>query len=381
MLERWGEAAGLMSAGCWTYLLFARGGFWRVRDDAHSCRPVPNGLVAAIVPARDEAAVVDQAVASLLEQDYDGELVIFVVDDHSSDDTATAARNAADRAGCSERLAVIQARPLERGWTGKLWALSEGVKRASLLRPDHFLFTDADIVHARDNVAQLVARAKTGSFDLVSYMVKLRCVSFAERALIPAFVYFFLQLYPPNWIMRSDRPTAGAAGGCILIRREMLSQIGGLAGIKSELIDDCALAREVKRRGGRVWLGLSGTTQSIREYGTIGQVVTMISRTAYTQLRYSPLLLAGTLLGLCVIYVLPPFLLLTGDRIANVAGVLAWLLMTISFVPMLRFYGRFPGSALLLPLIACVYMGATLQSAWLHWRGKGGAWKGRVYDV
>jgi hopene-associated glycosyltransferase HpnB len=387
VIERWAEAAGVISATAWVYLLFGRGAFWRVRDQAHACEPaVSTGLVAAIIPARNEAAVVDQAIASLLGQDYTGDLAIFVVDDHSSDNTAAVARSAADRAGCSERVAVLQASRLQAGWTGKLWALSEGVKRASMLRPEYFLFTDADIVHARDNVAQLVARVRGGTgllpeaeaFDLVSFMVKLRCVSFAERALIPAFVFFFFQLYPPNWIARSDRTTAGAAGGCILIRREMLSQIGGLARIRSELIDDCALAREVKRHGGRVWLGLSSTTHSIREYGSFNEIEKMISRTAYTQLRYSPILLAATLAALTIIYLLPPLLLLSGDKIAMGAGIFAWILMSLSFVPALRFYGRLPASAVLLPLIACLYMAATLHSAWLHWRGRGGAWKERV---
>lgn len=358
---------GLTCAGIWIYVLTGRGGFWRVRDEAHSCQvAVQPRRVAAIIPARDEAAVIGRAVASLLDQDSVGELFVFVVDDHSSDGTADAARAAQD-----QRVVVLPAGRLPEGWTGKVWALSEGIKRASLLKPEYFLLTDADIVHASDNVSQLVARAETEHFDLVSFMVKLRCRSFAERALIPAFVFLFFNLYPPNWVARGDRKTAAAAGGCILIRRDMLSKIGGLGSIKSELIDDCALARRVKRNGGRVWLGLTSTTHSIREYGTFTQVGNIISRTAYTQLNYSPLLLAGTVAALGVVFILPALLLRSG------AGVLAYGLMCLSFVPTLRFYRRSPLWALTLPLVALFYMAATVHSAWLHWRGRGGEWKGR----
>jgi len=371
--------AGIVSLAAWLYILRGRGGFWLVQDQAQSCdAPAPPRPVAAVIPARDEAAVIGPAVSSLLAQEYSGELSIFVVDDHSSDGTASVARAAADQQGASERLAVWPATPLRAGWTGKLWALSEGVRRASLLDPDYLLLTDADIVHAPDNLAQLVARAEAGGYDLVSFMVKLRCGTLPEKALIPAFVFFFLNLYPPRWIDRSDRATAGAAGGCILIRAETLTRIGGLAAIRGELIDDCALARQVKRNGGRIWSGLTSATHSIREYQSFGQIERMIARTAYTQLGYSPLLLARTLAGLTVVFLAPPLLVFAGPGWSRLAGLLAWALMALSFVPTLRFYGRSPAWAVTLPLIALFYIAATLHSAWLHWRGRGGAWKGRV---
>jgi hopene-associated glycosyltransferase HpnB len=290
-----------------------------------------------------------------------------LVDDASADGTADIAR----QADASGRLTVIRAAPLPAGWTGKLWAVSQGVEQAGA--PDYLLLTDADIVHPPENLSGLVALAESG-YDLVSYMAKLKCDSLAERALIPAFVFFFFQLYPPAWIRNPRRKTAAAAGGCILIRREMLERIGGIAAIRGELIDDCALARAVKRAGGRIWLGLSEHTRSIRDYATFGEVGRMISRTAFTQLRYSPLLLAGTVLGLAFIYWLPVALTLAGQPL----GALAWLLMAVCYWPMLHFYGRSPFWAPLLPLVAAFYMGCTIHSAVQYWRGAGGRWKGRA---
>jgi hopene-associated glycosyltransferase HpnB len=239
--------------------------------------------------------------------------------------------------------------------------------------PDYLLLTDADIVHPPQNLDGLVSRAESG-YDLVSYMATLRCDSLAERALIPAFVFFFFLLYPPAWIRNPRRKTAGAAGGCILIRREMLDRIGGIAAIRGELIDDCALARAVKRTGGRVWLGLSESTRSIRDYATFSEIGRMISRTAFTQLRYSALLLAGTVFGLAFAYWLPVALTLAGQPL----GAAAWLLMSICYWPALRFYGRSPLWAPLLPIVAAFYMACTVHSAVQYWRGTGGLWKGRV---
>ena len=327
----------------------------------------PRRSVTAIIPARNEAAVVAQSIHSLTEQSYAGPFRIVLVDDDSSDGTAGIARNA----DASGRLTVVRAAPLPPGWTGKLWALSQGVAHAGA--PDYLLLTDADIVHPPQNLAGLVSRAERG-YDLVSYMAKLKCDSPAERALIPAFVFFFFQLYPPAWIRNPRRKTAGAAGGCILIRREMLERIGGIAAIRGELIDDCALARAVKRAGGRVWLGLSEGTRSIRDYATFGEIGRMISRTAFTQLRYSALLLAGTVFGLAFTYLLPVALTLAGQPL----GALAWLLMEICYWPALRFYGRSPLWAPLLPLVAAFYMACTVHSAVQYWRGAGGLWKGRV---
>jgi hopene-associated glycosyltransferase HpnB len=300
-----------------------------------------------------------------------------VVHDHSSNRTAALVQ----KAGTSDRVKVIQAGLLPTGWTGKLWAISEGLREAQPSNPDYFLLTDADIVHAPDNVRTLVARAEAEGLDLASLMVRLRCCSIAERALIPAFVYFFFQLYPPRWIRSPGHRTAGAAGGCILIRQAALRRIGGIEAIRSEVIDDCALARRVKQSGGKIWLGLADTTYSIREYRTFGEIFRMISRTAFNQLRHSAFLLLATLLGLTIVYLLPPLLVLSGDSIAAACGLAAWMLMTITYIPMLRFYRQPLIWAVLLPSIALFYMAATIDSAVRYWTGSGGVWKGRVQDA
>jgi hopene-associated glycosyltransferase HpnB len=255
------------------------------------------------------------------------------------------------------------------------------LQHARSLSPDYLLFTDADIVHAPNNVAELVARAEAGGLDLVSLMVKLRCRSFAETLLIPAFVFFFFMLYPPSWVARHDRKTAAAAGGCILIRPSALDRIGGIASIRSAIIDDCALARAVKRTGGRIWLGLTDETRSIRAYGGFSEVRAMISRTAFAQLHHSTLLLLGTILGMAVIYLAPPLLIFTHNSFAAFLGLAAWVLMTLAYAPALRFYGRSVAWAPLLPLGALFYMSATIESAISYWTGRGGMWKDRVQDV
>ncbi|HEV2689613.1 MAG TPA: glycosyltransferase [Bryobacteraceae bacterium] len=367
------ELAGGLSLCVWIYLLAARGGFWRMGMPAARAASGLAKSVAVVIPARNEEAVVGQAVASLLNQNYGGRVHVYLADDHSSDDTVQAA-------GSHERLTIVEAGPLPKGWTGKLWAVSEGLKRAAEFPADYILLTDADIVHAPDNLAGLVARAEAGNLDLVSYMVKLHCRTLAERALIPAFVFFFFKLYPPSWIASSKHHTAGAAGGCMLIRLSAMARIGGIAAIRGELIDDCALARAVKR-GGNIWLGLTQQTRSIRDYSTFAEIRRMISRTAFTQLRHSGLLLAGTMIGLAVIYVGPPLLILSGDRVAAGLGFAAWVLMTIAYLPSVRFYGRSWAWALLLPLIALFYMFATVDSAVRYWMGRGGLWKDRVQDA
>jgi hopene-associated glycosyltransferase HpnB len=362
---------GGMSLGIWVYLLLARGGFWRMSRAA----PVPPWddsapSVTAVVPARNEAEVVGRAMESLAAQAYAGEFRIVLVDDGSEDGTAQVARAAAPGVD------VVTAGPLPAGWGGKMWAVAHGVATA---RGEYLLLTDADIVHPPDSVAGLVARARVGGYDLVSYMARLHCETRAEQALIPAFVFFFFLLYPPEWIAMAGRETAGAAGGCILIRREALERIGGIARIRGELIDDCSLAREVKRNGGRVWLGLGDCLHSIREYRTFGEVEQMISRTAYTQLGYSPLLLAGMLLGLVLTCLAPPVLTLAGPRgVASGMGALAWLIMMAAYWPAVRYYSRPWFWAPLLPLIAVFYLGATVHSAAMHYLGRGGMWKGRT---
>ena len=367
------ELVGAASLVVWLYLLFGRGGFWRVGAAATLGLDTSERSVVAVIPARNEEAVVGRAIQSLLQQDYPGPFRIILVDDHSTDATVAAA-------GTGERLSIVEAGPLPKGWTGKLWAVSEGLKLAESSEPDYVLLTDADIVHASDNVSGLVARAESGELDLVSYMVKLQCRTMAESALVPAFVFFFLKLYPPAWTARRDSKTAGAAGGCMLIRRSALARIGGIAAIRSELIDDCALARAVKP-GGNIWMGLTDTTQSIREYATFGEIHGMISRTAFTQLRHSILLLAGTIVGMAVIYLAPPLLILTRDRVAGSCGLAAWILMMISYAPTLRFYQRSMAWAPLLPIVALFYMIATVDSAIHYWSGRGGFWKGRVQDA
>jgi hopene-associated glycosyltransferase HpnB len=362
------------SLAVWLYLLLARGGFWRMRPDlpAGPLR-LPAPSVTAIVPARNEADVVGRSVGSLAAQRYAGEWDMILVDDASQDGTAALAREAAPQ------LRVVTARHLPPGWTGKMWAVSEGVRAAS---GDYLLLTDADIVHPPEHLAQLVARAQEGSYDLVSYMVRLECRTFAEQALIPAFVFFFFLLYPPSWIRDPRRRTAGAAGGCILIRRLALERIGGIARIRGELIDDCALARAVKQSGGRIWLGLSDQAASIRQYRTFGEIGHMISRTAFTQLNHSVLLLLGTVAGLALTYLAPPLLTLAGPHgAASGMGAIAWLLMTAAYLPSVRYTRRPWFWAPLLPVIALFYLGATLHSAYTHYRGRGGLWKGRTQSI
>jgi len=375
---------GAVSLLTWIYLISARGGFWRMRVERKPSaqRAAPARRIAIIVPARNEADSVAQAVQSLLQQTYPGPTHIFLVDDHSSDGTAVTARQAAHEAGGSDRLSVIEAQPLPRGWTGKLWAVSQGLQAATCFDADYYLLTDADVAHEPDNLGSLVLRAECGDFDLVSLMVKLRCESLAERMLIPAFVFFFFKLYPPAWVARSDRRTAAAAGGCMLIRQVALARIGGIAAIRDQLIDDCALARAVKS-GGRIWLGPTASASSLRRCESWTAIGRMISRTAFTQLGHSTLLLVAVFAGMAVTYAAPAILLLFGSLLgwwAAAFGATAWLLQSIAYWPTLRSYGLSPVWAPLLPLAALFYLGATVLSAVQYWRGRGGVWKGRVQD-
>lgn len=370
---------GALSCVTWIYLVAFRGRFWRgVPQNPLQVRPsASTPRVAVIVPARNEADVIARPVLSLMQQDYPGPLHIFVVDDHSSDNTANVVRNATTAK--PEALTIVSAAPLPSGWTGKMWALSQGLQHASKFAPDYFLFTDADIVHASDSVSTSVGLAQAGNRDLVSFMVKLRCASLAERALIPAFVFFFFLLYPPEWVNRRESSTAAAAGGDILVRADALARIGGIATIRNQLIDDCALACEIKR-GGSVWLGLTEQARSIRPYGTFGAIGRMISRNAFYQLRHSFWLLLATLLGLGITYLAPPILVFVGGW-AALFGAIAWALMTISFWPMVGFYSLCPLWAAMLPAIALFYAGATVHSAIQYWLGRGGEWKDRVQDT
>ena len=364
----------------WLYLAFLRGNFWRLELEEDSSDPKPLEKwphVIAIVPARNEAATIVRAVTSLLGQKYPGEFEIIAVDDQSDDGTAALARKAAEEAGWAARITVHAASELPPGWTGKLWALNEGISAISGNAPDFFWFTDADIVHAPDTLQRLVFRAETESLDLASLMVLLQAKTFPEKLLIPPFLYFFLMLYPPRWIADLQKRTAGAAGGCILMRRAALERIGGLASIRNEVIDDCALARAVKNTGGRLWMGVTRTSMSLREYKTFAEIRDLIARTAFTQLHYSTLLLIATLLGLFVTYWLPWILFFAGEDPAWLLGSTAASLMTVTFLFAVKFYNRSVILALTLPFAAAFYGYATFLSAVRYWLGRGAQWKGR----
>ena len=373
-------AVGALPLAIWAYLLLARGRFWRP-DTLPAPGPGVSARVVAVVPARNEAEHIAQAVGSLLTQHWDGQVQVIVVDDGSTDGTADVARQAAAAAGAAERLTVISGAALPQGWTGKLWAMAQGVRAAERLEPQYLLFTDADIEHAEDSVSALVAQAQRQDRDLVSVMVRLSSATWAERCLIPAFVFFFFKLYPPAWIGERGRRTAGAAGGCILIRPAALARAGGLESIRAAIIDDCALAGRVKASGGSLWLGLSATTRSLRVYGSVGEIGAMISRTAFNQLRHSWWLLGASLAGLALTYVTPPLWVASAEPLCMALGAAAWLLMTLAYLPMVRFYDLPSVYALLLPAVAVFYAGATLHSALRYAAGRGGQWKGRAQDV
>jgi hopene-associated glycosyltransferase HpnB len=366
---------GAATAAIWVYLIALRGGFWRIRATPAAAAAPPRRVV-AVIPARDEAAVIGRAVSSLLTQRFSGALDIIVVDDQSTDGTAEIARQAATEAGEAHRLSLIRADPVPAGWTGKLWAVRHGIEAARARDPDYLLLTDADIAHAPGNLTTLVARAEGGGCDLVSLMVRLHCRTLWERLLIPAFVFFFFKLYPPQWVADPARRSAAAAGGCMLIRREVLERIGGVDSIRHEIIDDCALARRVKTVG-TVWLGAADNTVSIREYGSWRAIWDMIARCAFAQLGYSAPALAGTVAGMALVYLAPPLLLLTGPGPARVLGAASWAGMSAAYLPVLRLYRVPLALAPLLPLAALFYTAATIGSAIQHWRGRGGRWKGR----
>ena len=401
------------SLAIWIVLFGFRGGFWRntccLEDRWASCVEEGGAEIAklerypsvcAVVPARNEAEVLPESLRSLLQQDYPGSFSIVLADDRSTDGTATVARDAAEALHQEARLSVLDVPPLPAGWTGKLWALENGTRHAIAERdPDYLFLTDADIASDRDVLQRLVAKAETEGRALVSLMVLLRCQSFWEKMLIPAFIFFFAKLYPFPWVNDRDRSTAAAAGGCILLRRDALEAIGGIAAIRDALIDDCALARAIKNgvaprpnpaptgRGAStrrsIWLGLTAKAYSLRPYDTLDSIWNMVARTAYTQLHYSPLLLLGTLLGMVLVYLVPPAAVVAGaiarsQAIASL-GAIAWLLMTVAYLPIVRFYGLSGLRSLSLPFVASLYTLMTLDSARRHWQGKGGAWKGRTY--
>ena len=366
----------------WFVLFFAWGNFWRVwefdSDRAQFPAPPRWPRVAAIIPARNEAASIAAVVRALAQQDYPGDFSVLVVDDHSEDATAEIARRVAAELRAESRVRVLPAPELAGEWTGKLYALHAGVNCSLGISPDYFWFTDADVLHAPDTLRRLVSRADSAKLDLTSLMVLLQTKTFPERLLIPPFLYFFLMLYPPRWIANCNAKTSGAAGGCILLRQTALQRIGGLAAIRGEIIDDCALARAVKNSGGNIWLGLTRASRSLRSYKTFSEISDMIARTAFTQLHYSVLLLLGTLLGIMLAFILPiAFTFSPSIRIWPLA-LAAWCLMAASFLPVATFYGLRPVWALLLPLAALFYAYATSLSALRYWLGRGGQWKGRA---
>jgi hopene-associated glycosyltransferase HpnB len=370
-----------LALAAWIYLVAGHGGFWRAaeRDDRDEPQAQPARWpgVVAVVPARNEAELAPRAIASLIAQDYPGAFSIVLVDDESEDGTAEAVRGATRHA--PERVTILRGAPVAAGWTGKLWAVSQGVAHIERLAepPKYLLLTDADIVHAPNALRTLVARAETAGLVLASRMARLNCESPAERALIPAFVLFFQMLYPFAWVRRRDCRTAAAAGGCMLVDRKALAAAGGIAAIRSAVIDDCALAAKLKAQG-PIWLGLTNRAVSFRPYPRLEDIRRMVARSAYAQLGYSPLLLVGTLAGLGVAYLAAPLIALFGSGPARLAGAAAWALMGLAFLPTLRFYRLSPLWAPLLPAIAGLYMAFTLDSAYQHGRGRGGMWKGRA---
>jgi hopene-associated glycosyltransferase HpnB len=375
--------AAFFGLAAWTYLIFYHRDFWRADQRLPATPSLPEVLpsVAAIVPARNEAETIGAVVTALRAQNYAGPFRIVVVDDASDDGTADLARGAGLSA--QHRLNVITAPPLEPNWTGKLWALNAGVSYIESDAPEFIWLTDADVVHPPETLARLVSKATTDGRDLVSLMVRLRCKSFWERRLIPAFIFFFQMLYPFPAANDDRSKTAAAAGGCILLRREALLKAGGLAGFSDNIIDDCALAAAIKRTGGPLWVGLSDASHSLRRCDTLEPLWNMVRRTAFTQLHHSNVMLALTLLGLFLVFLAPPLVALTvswhGDKILALAGFLAWGGMAYAYAPTLKDYGRSPWEGLLLPLAALLYAGMTLDSGVAHWRQRGGQWKGRNY--
>jgi len=373
---------GALACLAWAYLLALRGGFWRAqpRDDEAIAHDSAWPRVVAIVPARDEAALIGDCVRSLLGQRYDGQFSVIVVDDASSDATAERARSAAAALNLPHRLAVIAASPTPQGWTGKLWALGCGVDhvQANADLPDYLLFTDADIIHDAESLSRLVSRALSERLSLTSLMAKLRCESGVERAFVPAFIFFFQMLYPFRWVNRRDRRTAAAAGGCMLLHRVALERAGGIAAVRCELIDDCALARLLKAQA-PIRLALTERVRSARSYHSLIDIRRMIVRNAYAQLRFSPLLLVLTMLAMLVTYVAPPALAIFGNGVSRLLGAVAWIQMTLAFQPTLRFYRVSPLWGVALPAIAFAYLLFTLDSAYQAARGRAGLWKGRVY--
>ena len=378
----------------WVYLLAFRGGFWRTGPRLPTA-PAPAAWpsVTVVVPARNEALVLGASLPTLLAQDYPGPLQVIVVDDRSTDDTAAVARQLGEDPAGRVAPLIVPGEELPPGWSGKLWAVAQGIRAAAPVAPDaaslgggrlpeFFLLTDADIAHPRSSVRQLVAWAESARLDEVSLMARLRVQTGWERLLIPAFVYFFAELYPFRWVNHAARKTAAAAGGCVLVRRQALERAGGISSIRGAVIDDVALAKALKRSGSVIWLGLADEVRSVRPYLGLKDLWDMVARSAYTQLSFSPVLLLGTLVGLAVTFLGPVAALVGGlvggSPVASVLGASSCLLMGLTYVPMIRYHRLGWWRVVGLPAVACLYGAMTVTSAWRHYR-KGVAWKGRHY--
>ena len=361
-------------------MIFFRGRFWWADQRLGTAGTLTKWpSVLAVIPARDEQETIHKTVTSLLNQNYPGDLNVIVVDDNSHDKTV-------ERAGSGPRLHIVSGKPLIQNWTGKLWALNqgidEGVKKFGYA--DYLLLTDADILHSSENIKNLVYKAEAENLDLVSLMVKLNIIVFWEKMLIPAFVFFFQKLYPFIWVNDPNKNTAAAAGGCMLINRKSFSEAGGVKAVHHQLIDDCAIAKLLKRQGFKIWLGLSNDTVSLRRYHQLIEIWNMVARTAFVQLNYSLLLVQLSVVAMIIIYLAPVLLVFLAIYYSNTIALMlsgvAWILMMISYVPMLKYYQMNLLWSLFLPIQALLYMSMTVSSAWRHIHGQGGGWKGRTYD-
>lgn len=367
----------------WLYLIALRGGFWRLTEHDRAFAALDSAgaagsYIVTIVPARNEADVIETSLASLFSQDFPGRFEIVLVDDDSDDGTAEAARRAAQAQGAQDRLTILASGGPDAGWTGKLAAMQRGFDHVRALprHPDFVLFCDADIAFGPHVLSRLVAGATARGAVLTSLMVKLRCESAAERWFVPAFIFFFQKLYPFRHVNDPRHAVAGAAGGVMLARPEALAAAGGLRAIHGALIDDCALGALMKTQG-PIWLGLTDDVRSLRAYPRLGDIAKMVSRSAYAQLRYSPWRLAAAVGGMATAYLAPPWLALFGESPAQDIALVSWLLMAQAYMPSLRFYGLSRLRALALPAVAACYTWFTVESAWRHLRGRGGEWKGR----
>jgi len=380
-------ALAALSVVSWVVLLFFRHGFWRADQMLGGDLPEPSDWpsVTALVPARNEQEHIQACLAGLAGQDYPGSFQVLVIDDSSSDDTAPIARHYAARSDLGHAVDVIDAPDLQAGWAGKLWALNHGTKHlaAQGTGPEFLWLSDADVVHDPATLRRLVAKAETGGLAMVSLMVRLACASFWERLLVPAFVFFFQMLYPFPAINDPGSRAAGAAGGCILLRRSALERAGGIFAIKDQLIDDCALAARIKGTGAAIWVGLATESHSLRRYDTLAEFWWMVVRSAFVQLGYSTLLLVASVLGMAITFICAPLIVLSfplhNSEGAAFLGVISWTLMCISYIPTVRYHMVGTVRCVTLPAAAALYMIMTVHSAVRHWRGLGQNWKNRAY--